>query len=83
VDGTKDGKFGDLGEVKTPTTGTVVFPMVWALEDKLRYVAVGGDVTITYLGKKHNAKTERSVHIFEVDADEDSLREPDDDKVSV
>jgi hypothetical protein len=76
--GTKDGKYGDLGEIRTPTS-TIAFPMSWDLEDKLRHVEVGGEVTIVYLGKKTNPKTERSVHLFEVDADEESVLELDDD----
>jgi hypothetical protein len=70
--GTREGKYGTLGEIKTSAGTITTFPMVWDLQDKLRKVEVGGEVTIVYIGKKHNPKTERSVHLFDVETDEES-----------
>jgi len=78
--GAREGKYGDLGEIKPETGPSVTFPMVYVLEDKLRFVRVGAVVSIVYLGKTENPKTGRSLHEFDIQADEADLIEPDVDE---
>ena len=81
--GTKPGKFGDLGIVET-SEGRMTFPLHTTLARDMQLVKDGADVKIVYLGKKKTKDGARDFKAFKVfitsEADVD-VEQPDADDV--
>src|SRR5262245_6236205 len=79
-EGPRKGRFGPLGDLQT-ANGTLTFGLPVALKERLGALRPGArGVCITYLGQEPIGDTGRSVHTFDVIADEEDLLEaaPDD-----